>query len=220
MEVKLVVANGKNAGQVVKVAGPKFLIGRAEDCHLRPRSDTVSRHHCAVLVEEGFVAIRDFGSKNGTFVNNERIRTEAELKNGDRLRVGKLEFEIQLATDVGGKKKPKVESVQEAAARTAGTGRAISDDDVNLDDWFGDEAASPVAETATIGNTRAAAKSPLSATGEGQPDGKPIDPEAMKKLLGEEKEEIKVPGSWSRKPTSASTRDAAGDALRNFFRGR
>ena len=38
MEVKLVVANGKNVGQEIPVPGPKFLIGRADDCQLRPEA--------------------------------------------------------------------------------------------------------------------------------------------------------------------------------------
>lgn len=219
MEVKLVVAIGKNAGQVVNIRGPKFLIGRAEDCHLRPRSDTVSRHHCAILVDEGFVAIRDFGSKNGTFVNDERVRAEAELKNGDRLRVGKLEFDIQLVTDVGGKKKPKVESVQEAAVRTAKSAPTVNDDDVDLDDWFGEDAASHVGDTTTLDQSRADANHRAPGTDEGQLQGQPAETAALKKLT-EEENTVKVPGSWSRKPTAASTRDAAGDALRNFFRGR
>ena len=32
----------------------------------------ISRHHCAIVVDQSYVAIRDFGSKNGTYVNNER----------------------------------------------------------------------------------------------------------------------------------------------------
>ena len=79
MEVKLIVLHGKSAGKEVPVPGPKFFIGRAEDCHLRPQSDAVSRHHCAVLVEDGFVSVRDFGSKNGTFVNGERLLADHRL---------------------------------------------------------------------------------------------------------------------------------------------
>ena len=73
MEVRLKVQVGKNVGQELLVPGPKFFIGRAEDCQLRPRSDLISRHHCVLLVEEGFVAVRDFGSKNGTLVNGSEI---------------------------------------------------------------------------------------------------------------------------------------------------
>ena len=69
MDVRLVVQGGKNHGQAIPVRGPKFVIGPAEECQLRPGSDLVSRQHCVILMAEGYVAIRDFGSRNGTYVN-------------------------------------------------------------------------------------------------------------------------------------------------------
>ena len=73
MDLKLKVLEGKHAGQQIAVKATKFLIGRAEDCHLRPGSELISRHHCALMVEDGYIAVRDFGSNNGTFVNEERV---------------------------------------------------------------------------------------------------------------------------------------------------
>ena len=55
MQVKLVVANGKQAEKKIPVTGPKFLIGRGEGCQLRPQSTGVSRKHCVILVEEATV---------------------------------------------------------------------------------------------------------------------------------------------------------------------
>ena len=72
-----------------------------------------------MLVEEGFCAVRDFGSKNGTYVNGQRVVGQQELHNADRLKVGVLEFEVQLTSSVGGKKRPKVKDVKDAAQRTA-----------------------------------------------------------------------------------------------------
>jgi len=153
MDVKLIVAEGKNAGQKIPVSAPKFFIGRAEDCHLRPSSSSISRHHAVILIEDGYVAIRDFASKNGTFVNDEPVHVEHELKNGDRLRVGPLSFDVELAVDVGGKKKPKVHSIEEAAARAAQSGG--SGDDLDIFGLLGEDddttAGTPaVTETQTV----------------------------------------------------------------------
>jgi pSer/pThr/pTyr-binding forkhead associated (FHA) protein len=143
MEVQLKVLVGSSAGQKIKVPGPKFYIGRSEDCQLRPRSDLISRHHCALIVEGEYVAIRDFGSKNGTFVNGERVSSERELKAGDHLKVGPLEFEVLI--DIGvlsGPKKPKVTSVKEAASRTADSGIIKSKDgpdEMDLSQWLGED---------------------------------------------------------------------------------
>ncbi len=239
MEVKLVVAQGKNAGQKIAVPGPKFFIGRAEDCQLRPNSDLVSRHHCVILIEEGFVAVRDFGSKNGTFVNDDQVRAEQELKNGDRLRIGQLEFTVELAVAVGGKKKPKVHSIQEAAARAAQTG-AASPEDLDLDSLLGDAAASdlpPQTETQPLaGATSAAPAVKEEATQLAIPKTEESaaikEPAAQVKAQPPKKTEPpKKPDSPNRstdaaqawkgvkekKPDASSSRDAAADMLKQMF---
>ncbi len=137
MELTLKLLTGRSAGQEIKIPVDKFFIGRAEDCHLRPHSDLISRHHCALLVQEGIAAVRDFGSRNGTYVNEERVVGQRELTNGDKLKVGSLEFEVQLSSSVGGKKKPKVKDVKDAAVRTA-TGKPSSPDD-DITDWLADD---------------------------------------------------------------------------------
>jgi pSer/pThr/pTyr-binding forkhead associated (FHA) protein len=146
MEVRLKVLVGKSEGQELLIPGPKFFIGRAEDCQLRPRSDLISRHHCALLVEDGFLAIRDFGSKNGTLVNGERVAGERELKAGDKLTVGPLEFEVCILATTAAKKRPKVESVKEAAARTA----EGSDDKIDVSQWLTDKEKAGSTETRVI----------------------------------------------------------------------
>ena len=51
--------------------------------------DTVSRLH-AVLENLGFAwSIRDMGSRNGTYLNGEKITAERVLRSGDEVRVGK-----------------------------------------------------------------------------------------------------------------------------------
>jgi pSer/pThr/pTyr-binding forkhead associated (FHA) protein len=137
MEIQLKVLVGNNVGQVLKVPGPKFFIGRAEDCHLRPGSDLVSRHHCVLIVDGSNVSIRDFGSKNGTLVNGVRVIGETPLSNGDQLKVGPLEFEFQMTESLTGTKRPKVTSVKEAAVRTAESG---VHEDIDIDALLGNAA--------------------------------------------------------------------------------
>jgi pSer/pThr/pTyr-binding forkhead associated (FHA) protein len=200
MEVTLIVVGGKNAGKEVPVAGPKFFIGRAADCQLKPHSDLVSRHHCAIMVEEAFVAIRDFGSKNGTQVNGERVQGERELKVGDRITVGDLELEVQFGVGIGGKKKPKVKSVQEAVARTV---EASGDDDMDLDSWLSDTDT----QTLDPADTESAASE---ADSETTPDGAP---------RRKKKKTDKIPGTWKKnKTTAVAPSDAAANTLKNFFR--
>jgi pSer/pThr/pTyr-binding forkhead associated (FHA) protein len=111
MHVSLKVIEGKQAGTLIPLNRSKFLIGREEDCQLRPNSDLVSRHHCVFSTDDFTVRIRDLGSTNGTFVNNHRITGQVVLKQGDQIRIGKLAFEIQVRKDI-----PAVVQVPEPVA--------------------------------------------------------------------------------------------------------
>ncbi len=93
-QAELVVVSGKQAGTIIPLPDGKFLIGREEDCHLRPNSDLVSRHHCVFTVDDFTVRLRDLGSTNGTLVNGDRIRGGVVLTSGDVVAIGKMEFRI------------------------------------------------------------------------------------------------------------------------------
>jgi pSer/pThr/pTyr-binding forkhead associated (FHA) protein len=96
VQVNLKVLVGGNAGKEIPVPVERFLIGRSEECHLRPKSDAISRNHCAILVHKDEVIIRDLNSRNGTYVNDERISGDHTLSAGDKLRIAKLEFEVMI----------------------------------------------------------------------------------------------------------------------------
>ena len=94
VSAELKVVGGKHAGQVIPLNRQKFLIGREQDCQLRPNSEMVSRHHCVFSVDDYSVRLRDLGSTNGTLVNGERIRKDVVLVAGDKVVIGNLEFEL------------------------------------------------------------------------------------------------------------------------------
>lgn len=116
MQVALKVIEGKQTGTLIPLNREKFLIGREEDCQLRPNSDLVSRHHCVIAIDDFTVRIRDLGSTNGTFVNDQRITTQIVLKQGDTIRIGKLAFEIQIQVQAEAKPAPAAEVVPEPVA--------------------------------------------------------------------------------------------------------
>jgi predicted component of type VI protein secretion system len=97
MKVNLVVtAAGPNQGRAIAVPGAKFLIGRDPHCNLRPASQAVSKQHCAIHVRNGRVYIEDFGSTNGSILNDQPVVGEEEIKDGDQLKIGPLEFQVQI----------------------------------------------------------------------------------------------------------------------------
>lgn len=73
-------------------------IGRLADLQVPIDDNSVSRRHAEILLtEEGWVA-RDSGSTNGTTLNGVRIgRTFQRIRQGDVLRVGKIDLRIDVA---------------------------------------------------------------------------------------------------------------------------
>ena len=97
MKLSLVVLTpGKMEGKSIPITLSQFLIGRDPQCQLRPASALISKRHCALLVREGKAFVRDFESTNGTLVNDELIKGETELHQGDRLKIGPLDFRVEL----------------------------------------------------------------------------------------------------------------------------
>jgi pSer/pThr/pTyr-binding forkhead associated (FHA) protein len=80
----------------IAVTKEEFLIGRGADCDLRLRESAISRHHCLLRIRPGEVTISDLGSANGTFVNGQRIRSQATVINGDELGIGECRFVLEL----------------------------------------------------------------------------------------------------------------------------
>jgi predicted component of type VI protein secretion system len=213
MEVKLVVSKGKQAGKEILVPGPKFLIGRGPDCQLRPQSSLVSRKHCAILVGHDSVIIEDFGSTNHTYVNDEQVADPRQIKNGDRIRVGMLELEVRFSVSVGGKQKPAVHNVQEAAARTVASAPAPQED-LDISGWLGEEAEPspppPHKESPTFNDTMA---------GKSLVDTTTIIVDVPKKEEEKKGSSSKAAGKMQRsaQPISESSGEAAADVLRQFF---
>jgi pSer/pThr/pTyr-binding forkhead associated (FHA) protein len=96
MKASLLVTQGAHKGREIPISVSPFVIGRDPQCHLRPTSAMISRRHCALVLEPGKLVLRDFGSTNGTLVNDRRIQGEQELHNDDRLRLDTLVFVVRI----------------------------------------------------------------------------------------------------------------------------
>ncbi len=146
MQAILKVVGGKNNGREIKINVPEFYIGRGEQAHLRPSSDLISRMHCVIRLKGGKVEIEDLGSRNGSFINDKPLTEVHHAKSGDRLRVGRLNFEVVIDPIKAGNKKPKVKDVADAAARTVETTKkpATEDFEESISDWLSDEDGGPL----------------------------------------------------------------------------
>jgi predicted component of type VI protein secretion system len=120
MKVSLVVASGAHEGRVIPLTGPEFLIGRDAQCQLRPASQAISKLHCGVLVRDGKVFVKDFGSTNGTLVNEVLVQnTEVLVQDGASVRVGPLDFKLRIEKTAKADGTPLPGGSAEAAALAA-----------------------------------------------------------------------------------------------------
>ena len=113
MQVQLRVANGAQEGKFIQIKHDKFLIGRSDDCHLRPKSESISRRHCAIVHKQGKILLLDLKSRNGTELNGKKLDPSRAkvLKNDDHLKIGKLEFTVVMEAGVKSVKNAEVKVV-------------------------------------------------------------------------------------------------------------
>jgi len=68
-------------------------IGRSNDNEIIIKDPFLSGEHAVFTLKDDMIYVKDRDSKNGTFVNNERIGgDEVCINNGDRIQVGSLSF--------------------------------------------------------------------------------------------------------------------------------
>ena len=93
----LVIQSGKHKGKKITLPDGEAVIGRDEGCFIRLASTDVSRRHCLLCRTSRGLLIRDLGSQNGTIVNQVAIESETILQPGDMIRVGPIQFQVDVA---------------------------------------------------------------------------------------------------------------------------
>ncbi|MFO0547769.1 MAG: sigma 54-interacting transcriptional regulator [Polyangiaceae bacterium] len=94
----LVVVDGPDRGQSVRVTGNGLRIGTAEGNDFRLSDPTVSRVHVMIAPDGSTVRVRDQGSTNGTFVDAIRVR-DAYLAPGNLVRIGATTLRVELTSE-------------------------------------------------------------------------------------------------------------------------
>jgi diguanylate cyclase (GGDEF)-like protein len=76
-------------GRRVRVTTEPLVIGRSPKCEIQVDQESVSRNHCRIRFEGGEFLVRDLGSTNGTYVNDDLVHDDGRLRHGDQLKVGR-----------------------------------------------------------------------------------------------------------------------------------
>src|SRR5205814_8827758 len=89
---RVIVGRGLARGFHVLGLEPVAALGRGKSCEIVIASTEVSRRHARIACEAAACTISDLGSRNGTFVNGERLATSHALADGDRIHLGDIEL--------------------------------------------------------------------------------------------------------------------------------
>jgi CRP-like cAMP-binding protein len=84
----LVIERGPAGEQAYRLQS-RLAIGRAPESDIHLPDPSVSRQHALVYIEDEKAILEDLGSRNGTYVNEERVK-KAILANGDVVRIGNV----------------------------------------------------------------------------------------------------------------------------------
>jgi eukaryotic-like serine/threonine-protein kinase len=119
-KVILTITKGNLTGQKFEFdSRTTCIIGRADDCYPKIPDDEyhrpISRYHCLLDINPPNIRVRDFGSKNGTFVNGQKIGQreasqspqegakikfpEYDLNSGDEIKLSNTVFSVGIVHD-------------------------------------------------------------------------------------------------------------------------
>ena len=154
MKLKLVVLAGAKEGLEIPLKKEKFLIGRAKDAHCAPVAKRSAVTTVPSLGTKTGYTVKDLGSRNGTYVNDNESPQKCRWQPGNELRVGPLKFRVDAVVEKPAKgthrllpprfdthraptsttetrKQPPVKDVADVVQRTISKSDSTTEDDVS-----------------------------------------------------------------------------------------
>jgi pSer/pThr/pTyr-binding forkhead associated (FHA) protein len=99
MRFVLQLVSGADAGKrLIIEPGKSGRFGRSQDAELVASEPHISRMHFRIDCSQSGCRIVDLQSRNGTFVNDERV-TEADVRPGDEIRAGETKLTLRIERD-------------------------------------------------------------------------------------------------------------------------
>jgi hypothetical protein len=90
---------GSNAE--IPLAPGEHVLGRAGPGVIALQSTAISRRHARIVIDGHGARVEDFGSKNGTYVNDRRVDGPTPVADGDQVRFASLLFTFRLPQPAG-----------------------------------------------------------------------------------------------------------------------
>lgn len=91
---RLIVNPGTDSAWEIPLRNGTATLGRLDGNDFVVADLSVSSHHCQISVRDSTVVIKDLGSSNGTFIDEQPV-TESELLPGQNLRLGEVQMRFE-----------------------------------------------------------------------------------------------------------------------------
>ena len=140
----------------VELAETVTTIGRGTDCDVRIDNPAVSTHHARILCEGDSTFIEDTDSKNGVFVNGERIKRRA-VGYGDEITIFKHTLKLAAVNPRAVAPSDRIE-----AGRQVDQGATVEMDVSQLDKLLKERRGDGEAYLLVLGGSQQRARHPLS----------------------------------------------------------
>ncbi|MBN2005457.1 MAG: protein kinase [Anaerolineae bacterium] len=92
LAARLVITQGRTPGKIIRLEGPNVVLGRAQ---IAPEDGYISQHHVNITPHGNQFWLEDL-SRNGTWVNGQRVYGEVSLKVGDEICVGSQVLRLEM----------------------------------------------------------------------------------------------------------------------------
>ena len=92
-EACMVVIYGLELGRKYNLEAQNIIIGRSSKCDIQIDQESVSRNHAKIINAGKSIILRDLGSTNGTYVNDQLI-DEYVLRDADLVKIGRTIFKF------------------------------------------------------------------------------------------------------------------------------
>jgi len=97
----LELVKGSSPGARYELNGDQAVIGRSAECEVPVDAPAVSRRHAAIVQQAGRYFVEDLKSRNGTFLNQQRVADRSPLQDGDQLVICDQEFRFYSGQTTG-----------------------------------------------------------------------------------------------------------------------
>ena len=109
--------------KIIPLLPGENVLGRDEEATVRIDSPGVSRRHARIVVEKGRARLEDLGSKNGTYLKEERLPGPGALEDGDTFRLGRLLLVYRSSALRGLRRRRRWEAASDGRARPSSGAR-------------------------------------------------------------------------------------------------